>query len=121
MVMPPTIMAVATSRKASIPLPGCHSRNIGETRLRIRANITTKIGRLPIMVETRDTVPLSIDHNNSNIPPIAKVSLKASRPIAEFLRFILPHCLRIWGRIETSKKIPDRQNPPSQDIFQNEM
>jgi len=94
---------------------------MGETRLRIRANITTKIGRLPIIVETRDTGPLSIAQSNSTIPPRAKVSLKASRPIAEFLRFMLLNWLRMWGRIEISKKIPDRQNPPTQDIFQNEM
>ena len=119
--MPPTIMAVAISRKASILLPGCHSRNIGETRLRIRANMTTKTGRLPIIVETKDTGPFSIAESDSVIPTKAKVSLRASRPIADFLCFMLLSCLKVWGRIETSKKIPDTQNMVSQSKFHAEM
>ena len=121
MAIPLTIMAVAISRKASILLPGCHSRNIGKTRFKIRAYVNTRTGRLLIMVETSDTGPLSIDHNDSIIETGARNSLKMSRAIAEFLCFMLISCLRMWGRIETSKKVPDMQNAPSQDKFQNEM
>ena len=119
--MPPAIMAVAMSRRASILLPGCHSRNIGRTRFRIRAYVNTKMGRVLIMVETSDTGPLAIDHNDSITATGTRSSLKASRAIAEFLCLMLISCLRIWGRNETSKKVPDMQNAPSQDKFQNEM
>ena len=119
--MPLTIMAVAVSRKTSILLPGCHSRNTGKTRFRIRAYVNTKMGRLLIIVETSDTGPLCIDHNDSIMATGARSSLKMSRAIAEFLCFMLISCLRIWGRIETSRKMPEKQNALSQDKFQNEM
>ena len=121
MVMPLTIRVVATSRKTSALLPGCHSRNMGEIRLRIRANITTKIGRLPTIVETRDTSPLAIAQKESIIPSSANASLKASKAIVEFLCFMLLSCLKLQGRIETSKKIPDMQNTLNQSRFQGEM
>ncbi len=121
MAIPPTIMAVAMSRKASILPPGCHSRNMGKIRFRIRAYVSTKKGRLLIMVETSDTGPLAIDHNDSIMATGARSSLKVSRAIAEFLCFMLINCLRMWGRIETSKKMPDIQNALSQNKFQNEM
>ncbi len=119
--MPLTIMAVAMSRRASILLPGCHSRNVGRIRFRIRAYVNTKMGRLLIMVETSDTGPLSIDRNASSMATGARSSLKMSRAIAEFLCFMLISCLRMWGRTETSKKVPDMQNALIQNKFQNEM
>lgn len=119
--MPPIIMAVAMSRRASILLPGCHSKNVGKTRFRIRAYVNTKMGRLLTIVETSDTGPLSIDHKASVMAVGARSSLKVSRAIAEFLCFILISCLRMWGRIETSKKVPDMQNAVSQNRFKNEM
>ena len=121
MAMPPTIRVVAMSRKASILLPGCHTRNIGKTRFRIRAYANTKMGRVLIMVETSDTGPLAIDQNDSIMATGTRSSLKASRAIAEFLCLMLISCLRMWGRIETSKKVPDMQNAVSQVKFQNEM
>ncbi len=87
--MPLIIMAVAMNLKASILLPGCHSRNIGETRFRIKAYVNTKMGRLLIMVETSDTGPLAIDHNDSIIATGTRSSLKVSRAITEFLCFML--------------------------------
>ena len=121
MVIPQTIIAVAKSRKARPPLPGCHSRNVGEIRLRIKANITTNTGRLLAMAETNDTGPLSNAQNCSSIAVGASVSLTASKAKAEFLRFMLISCLRTWGRIERINKILDMQNALSQNIFQNEM
>ena len=118
--MPLKIMAVAISRKASILLPGSHSRNVGKMRLRIMANITTNTGRLPMIVETKDTGPLFIAQNDNVIPIGANVSLKAIKTIAEFLCGMLPSCLRIWGRTETSRKIPDTQNAVRLNMFQNE-
>ena len=118
--MPPTIMAVATSRKASTPLPSCHCRNLGEIRLRIKANIITNTGRLLAIVETSDTGPLSSAQNISSIPNGANVSLKASQPKTEFLCFMLLSCLAIVGRTETTRKIPDMQKALRQNIFQNE-
>ena len=73
------------------------------------------------MVETSDTGPLSIDHNESIIATGARNSLKMSRAIAEFLRFMLISCLRTGVRIVISKKMPDMQNVLSQNKFQNEM
>ena len=110
--IPPTIMAVAMSRMASMPfpVPGCQSMNIGEMRLRIRANMTTKAGRLPIMVETKETGPISIAQSEGAIPPKANVSLKASKAMAELLCCISRSCLSMQGRSEISKKIPDIQN-----------
>ena len=121
MVMPLTTMAVATKRRTSNPLPGCHSRNVGRTRLRIRAKMTTKTGRLLTMVETRDTGPLSIDQNASIAPSMAKVSLKTIIPKAEFRRVMLLSCLKVWGRNEIIRKTADRQNAKIQDKFQKEM
>ena len=121
MVIPPTIMAVAMSRRTSIPLPKSHPRNMGDKRLRIRANISTNIGRLLVIVDTKDTGPLSSAQNVNTIPNGANVSLKVSRPMAEFFCFILINCLMMWGRTETNKKIPDMQNVLSQNMFQNEM
>ena len=115
------IMAVAMSRRASILLPECHSRNAGDRRLRIIANISTNIGRLLIIVDTRDTGPLSSAQNDSIIPIGASVSLKASKPMVEFLCFMLASCLMMWGRTETSKKILDMQNVLIQNMCQNEM
>ena len=86
--MPPTTMAVEIIRRANVPLPECHSRNIGDTRLRIRANISTNIGRLLTIVDTRDTGPLANAQKDNATPPSANVSLKVSKPIAESLRFI---------------------------------
>ena len=119
--MPPTIMAVATNLRASIPLPGLHSSNLGAIRLRIRANITTKIGRLPIMVETSDTGPFCNAQKDSIAPDRARVSLRTIRPMVDFLCFILLSWLKVWGRIEMSRKIPDRQNVLVQSKFQTEM
>ena len=121
MVMPPTIIAVATSRRASIPLLECHSRNAGDKRFRIMANMSTNIGRLLVIVDTRDTGPLCNAQNDSTIPAGANVSLKASNPIAEFLCFILSSCLTKRRRAENNKKMPDMQNVVSQNIFQNDM
>ena len=108
--MPLTIIAVATSRNASTPLLADLIKNLGKMRLRIRLYRTTKRGRLPMIVETRDTGPLSIAQNDRVIPIGANVSLKTSKAIAEFFCFISFSCLRIWGRNETSKKMPDMQN-----------
>lgn len=121
MAMPPTIMAVAMTRRASILLPGCHSIKAGRTRLRTRAYVNTKTGRLLIMVETSDTGPLSIDHNDSVMASGARSSLKMSRASAEFLCFMLISCLRMRGRIDSSKKVPDMQNAVMQNKFKNEM
>ena len=119
--MPPTIMTVAISRNASILLPGCHSRDIGEIRLRMRAYRTTKAGRLPSMVATREIGPLSIAVSDDISPPKAKVSLTAMRPKADFLRFMLLNCLKVWGRIDMSKKTPATQKVLSQSKFQADM
>ena len=121
MAMPPTIRAVAMSRKASILLPGCHFRNVGKARFRIRAYVSTKMGRVLTIVETSDTGPLAIDQNDSITAIGARSSLKASRAIAEFRRFMLIICFAMWGRIEISKKVPDMQNMLTQNRFQNEM
>ena len=121
MVMPLTIMAVAKSRKASSPRPGCQSRNAGAIRLRMRANITTKMGRLLVIVETRDTGPLSIAQSDSTMAIGASNSFKPIMARAVFLCFILISCLRTWRRIETTKKIVDIQSALTQNKFQNEM
>ena len=121
MIMPPTIIAVATSRKVSILLPGFHSRNVGKIRLRIRAKMTTKIGRLPVIVETSDTGPFCIAQSDSITPLIAKASLKKTKPIAEFLRFRLLSCLKVRGRIEKSRNILDMQNALIQNKLRNEI
>ena len=121
MVIPVIIRAVAVSRKTSILLPGCHSRNMGRTRFRIRAYANTKIGRLLIMVETSDTGPLSMAHSDSIMATGARSSLKMSRAMVELLCFMLISCLRTWGRIETKKKIPDMQNVVSQNKCQDEI
>ena len=121
MAMPPTIMAIATNRKASIPLPGCHSRKPGRKRLSMRAKINTKTGRLPMMVETRDTGPLCIAQSSSITPTMANASLKVISHSVEFLCFIWLNCRRIWGRSEAIRKMAERQKAPIQDRFQNEM
>ena len=72
------------------------------------------------MVETRDTGPFVSAQNDNAIPIGVNVSLRVSRAIAEFLCFMLFSCLMMWGRIETSKKIPDMQNALIQNMFQNE-
>jgi len=119
--MPLTIMAVAINLKASILLPGCHTRNVGRTRFRIRAYVSTKTGRQLTMVETSDTGPLSIDHNASVMAVAAKGSLKMIKAIAEFLCFMLISCLKMWGRAEMSKKVPDMHEALIQNKFQNEI
>ena len=119
--MPPTIIAIAISRNASIPLLAGLIRNLGKMRLRTRAYRATKTGRLLTIVETKDTGPLSIADSDSIIPEKAKLSLKASRPIADFLCFMLLSCLKVRGCIETSRKIPDMQNVLSQSKFQAEI
>ena len=63
-----------------------------------------------MIAETKDTGPLSIAQNVNTIPIGANVSLKTSKARAESLCFISLSCLRIQGRIETSKKILDIQN-----------
>ncbi|MDP6576552.1 MAG: hypothetical protein QF594_01835 [Dehalococcoidales bacterium] len=56
--IPPAIMAVAISRKTSIILlVADFTRKWGKDRFRISAYITTKMGRLLIIVETSDTGP----------------------------------------------------------------
>lgn len=120
MVMPPTIIAVAMSRSASIPLPGCHSRDVGEMRLRIRANITTTIGRVPITADTRDIGPISIARYASITDTITKTLPVVIRPIVESLFSRLVSCLMMCGRSEISKRTPAEHRPKSQDIFQNE-
>ena len=84
-------------------------------------NRATKIGRLPMMVETKDTGPLCIAQNDNTIPTGAKVSAKVSRAMAEFLRFIFFSCSITEGRTEIRKKMPDEQNTSRLYIFQNEM
>ena len=119
--MPLTIITVAMSRKASSPRPGCQSRNVGATRLKIKANMTTKIGRLPVIVETRDTGPFSIAQSDSTMAVGARSSLRMSKARAVFLCFILISCLRMRGRIEASKRILDMQTAFIENRFQNEM
>ena len=121
MMTPPTIIAVAASRNANIPLPKELIRNLGRIRLRTRLYIATKIGRLPMIAETKDTGPRCIAQNDNTIPTGASVSLKVSRAIDEFLCFMPRNCLRVCGRSETSKKIPDKQNAVILYTFQNEM
>jgi len=87
--MPPTIIAVAISLKASINLPGCHTKKPGKKRLKIRANIPTNIGRLLTIVETSDTGPLCSAKNNNIDATGANVSLKAIKARVESLRSIL--------------------------------
>ena len=121
MAIPPTIMVVATSHNANFSLPADLMRNLGKMRPRVRLYIATKIGRLLMIVETKDIGPRCIAQNDNTIPTGASVSLKASRAIDEPLCFISLNCLRIWGRSETSKKIPDMQNTVILYAFQYEM
>jgi len=79
------------------------------------------MGRLLTIVETRDTGPLSIAQNNSTAAITTSVSLKMSRAMAEFRRFILLNSLRARGRNEASRKIPDILNMLMQYIFQKEI
>ena len=110
MLIPPTIIAIATSRNASIPPLADFIRNLGKIRLTTSVYRATKTGRLPMIVETKDTGPLCIAQNDSTIPAGANVSLKASKAMAELLCCISRSCLSMQGRSEISKKIPDIQN-----------
>ena len=86
-----------------------------------RQYLITKMGRLLVIVETRDTGPLSIAQSDSIMATGASNSLTMSKAMAIFLCFILISCLRTWGRIEKSKKIVDIQSALTQNKFQNEM
>ena len=87
--MPLKIMVAATTRKANSHLPDCHLSNSGQKRLKIRANNTTNIERLLIMVETSDTGPLFSAQKYRTAPTGTNISLKISRAKVEFFRFIL--------------------------------
>ncbi len=121
MLIPATIIAIATSRSARRPLPEERIRNFGMSRPKIRENIITKMGRLPKIVETSDTGPLSIDRSASNMATGARSSLKVSRAMVVFLCFMFASCLMMCGRIEISKKMADMQKAVSQNRFQNEI
>ena len=121
MLIPLTIIAIATRRKASIILSPDRIMNSGAARLRISANIATKIGRVPRMVETKDIGPLSIAQKLNTNPIAASVSLKTSRAMAEFLRFIFLNCLKVPGCVDISSKVPDMQNAVRVNEFQNEI
>ena len=74
--IPPTIMAVPISRRANIRLLDSHLRNPGERRLRIRADRTTNMGRLPTIGDTSDTGPLASAHIDNTMATGASISLK---------------------------------------------
>ena len=86
--MPLKIIVAAKIRNINSRLPGCHFRKVGQKRLRIRANITTNMGRLLTMVETSDTGPLFSAQNDKTVPVGARISLKTSMVRVEFLRLI---------------------------------
>ena len=83
--------------------------------------MSTNIGRLLIIGDTKDTGPLSSAQNDSTIPTGDNVSLKASSPIVEFLRFMSINCPTMWGRIEIEKKMVVMQNVVIQNMFQADM
>lgn len=121
MATPATIITIAVSRNASMALVQCHSRNIGETQLRMRVNMKTKIGRVPRIVDTRDTGPLPIAQKDSTTPTSAKVSLKISKEIAKPWCCIQCSSLKTLGLNDISKKKKDIQNALRQYIFQKEI
>lgn len=121
MAIPPMTMAVAISRRISIFLVGCHSRNVGDRWLRMRANTSTNIGRPLVMVATRETGPLCNAQNDSIIPVGTSVSLRMSRRIVELRCFMLSNCLITWRRSEMSRKMTDIQSALIQNMFQNEI
>ena len=121
MAMPLTTIAVAMIRWASILLPGCQSRNVGEVRLRIKANMSKKTGRLAIIVEARDTEPFSIARRTSAEATTARISVIVTKPIVDFIRFRLLNSLKVSGRIEMIKKIPDKQSRLIQSNCQGEI
>ncbi len=111
----------ATSLRPRASLPGCHTRKLGQIRLRIRADTTTKMGRVLAMVDTRDTGPLSIAQKNSTAPASTSSSLTATSVSAEAGRFKLPSSYTTRGRSEISKKITARTVMLSQYMFQKEI
>ena len=114
-------MAVPISRKASITPSVRHSRKAGRRRLRIRAYITTNIGRVLLIVDTSDTGPLCNAHIDSNIAVGAIVSFKAINANDDFFRFILTICLRTLGLTEISRNEADIKKALIQNIFQNDI
>ncbi len=73
-------MVVPTTRCASTPLPVSHLRKLGKVRLMTKAKISTNMGRLEKMADTRDTGPFYIATNSSTTPTTTINSLKASSP-----------------------------------------
>ena len=106
MAIPEIIKTVAINRNAKVFLSADFIRNLGSTRLRMMAYIATKIGRLAIMVEAKETGPLAIARNDNTIPIAPTISFKTSRAKAEFLCFISLICLNTEGRIEKSSQRP---------------
>ena len=73
------------------------------------------------MVETNDTGPLSIDHSDSIMASGDRSSLNAIMASDEFLCFMAISLLKIWRRVEISKKATDMQNALTPNRFQNEI
>lgn len=74
MAIPPTIMAVAISRRANMPLAKRTPRKPGNKRLKIRAKISTNMGRLLRIVETKETSPLCNAQCDNTTPMTAAQS-----------------------------------------------
>ena len=102
-------MTVAISRNAKALLSADRIKNPGSTRLIIIAYTATKIGRLAITVEAKETGPLAIARNDSVIPIAAINSLQESRAMAEFLLFIYLICFNTEGCIEKGSHSPPMQ------------
>ena len=112
-------MAIATKRNAHILFPPDHSKNWGISRLRIRVNITTKIGRLTKTVETKDTGPLSMACNNSAMPLIAITSVMNTMGKVEFLCLMSFNCLKKRGRNENENQEIETQIVVRENKFQD--
>jgi hypothetical protein len=121
MATPATIMAIAVKRNTSMALVQFHSRNAGETRLRIRVYIKIKMERVPIMVDTRDTGPCSIAQKDSTAPTSARSSFKVSIESARPWYCIQRSSLKTLGLNDNEKNKKDMQNAVSQYIFQEEI
>ena len=81
----------------------------------------TKIGRVPMIVDTMDTGPLSIAQKDSTTPTSARVSLKMSKEIAKPWCCIQCNSLKTPGLNDTNRKKKDIQNALRQYIFQKEI
>ena len=110
------VMSINTNSGAMAALQNLSktSQSLETTQLRITTG-------LRVNGPKDDAATFAIAQNMSISPVTASVSFKASSPILELRRLMLPSSLRTRGRSEISKKMPDIQRAVTQYIFQKEM